>query len=289
VYTIIGGDGKEYGPVPASQVRAWIDGGRADLTTRAKAAGADEWKTLADFPEFAANAPTETPPPIHLDLADTNLVADALVAKARKLDFISCYERSWRLLLTHFWPLLGADLLVALGYSAMILIPFLRVATQFALAGVFVAGAQYYFLKKMRGRPTAVSDAFAGFGRPMFPLIMVTIISALLLVPSTILFKEGHLLLAGIVALPGVYLSFAYQFATALVIDRGFNFWAALEVSRRTITAQWWRVLVLNLLTLPFVVAGCLCLLVGILPAMVLIQGASLYAYEDLCGTGTRE
>jgi hypothetical protein len=52
MYTIIGGDGKEYGPVTAEQVRSWIAGGRANLETKVKEVGGDTWKTVADFPEI---------------------------------------------------------------------------------------------------------------------------------------------------------------------------------------------------------------------------------------------
>jgi uncharacterized RDD family membrane protein YckC len=60
MFTIIGGDGQEYGPVSVQQLRSWISAGRANLDTRAKAAGSDEWQRLGDFPEFAA--PVEPPP-----------------------------------------------------------------------------------------------------------------------------------------------------------------------------------------------------------------------------------
>jgi uncharacterized RDD family membrane protein YckC len=67
MYTIIGGDGKEYGPVTAQQVQAWIAAGRANLETQAKAAGTSEWKRLRDYPEFGRGAPPlladEPPPP----------------------------------------------------------------------------------------------------------------------------------------------------------------------------------------------------------------------------------
>jgi uncharacterized RDD family membrane protein YckC len=61
MYTIIGGDGKEYGPVPADQVRAWISAGRANLDTRAKAVGTAEWKRVGDLPEFAEGPPELQP------------------------------------------------------------------------------------------------------------------------------------------------------------------------------------------------------------------------------------
>ncbi len=52
MFIIIGGDGKEYGPATASQVRGWIDGGRANVDTRAKRVGTEEWRRLGDFVEF---------------------------------------------------------------------------------------------------------------------------------------------------------------------------------------------------------------------------------------------
>jgi uncharacterized RDD family membrane protein YckC len=61
MYTIIGGDGKEYGPVPADQVRAWLAAGRANLDTQVKAFGTNEWKRLRDFPEFG-ESPGDAPP-----------------------------------------------------------------------------------------------------------------------------------------------------------------------------------------------------------------------------------
>jgi len=60
MFIIIGGDGKEYGPVTSDQVRAWINSGRANLDTRAKALGSDEWRRVGDFAEFAG--PVDTPP-----------------------------------------------------------------------------------------------------------------------------------------------------------------------------------------------------------------------------------
>ena len=70
MYKIIGADQREYGPVPAEQVRKWIAEGRADTQTKVRAEDAGEWKPLSDFPEFAdaltARVPaTRTAPPTH--------------------------------------------------------------------------------------------------------------------------------------------------------------------------------------------------------------------------------
>jgi uncharacterized RDD family membrane protein YckC len=62
MFIIIGGDGKEYGPVTVEQIRAWIAAGRASLDTKAKALGTEEWRRVGDFAEFAS--PEGAPPVI---------------------------------------------------------------------------------------------------------------------------------------------------------------------------------------------------------------------------------
>lgn len=61
MFTIIGADGREYGPVSAAKVAEWIAAGRANLETKARRAGDLELRTLGDFPEFNSAA---TPPPL---------------------------------------------------------------------------------------------------------------------------------------------------------------------------------------------------------------------------------
>jgi uncharacterized RDD family membrane protein YckC len=62
MFTIIGGDGKEYGPAAANQIREWLAAGRANLDTKAKAAGSEEWRRLGDYVEFGARE--SAPPPV---------------------------------------------------------------------------------------------------------------------------------------------------------------------------------------------------------------------------------
>jgi uncharacterized RDD family membrane protein YckC len=46
--------------VTADQIRTWINGGRANLDTKAKAVGSEDWRRLGDYAEF--NSPTGAPP-----------------------------------------------------------------------------------------------------------------------------------------------------------------------------------------------------------------------------------
>ncbi len=67
MFTIIGGDGKEYGPVSADQIRSWMAAGRANLDTQAKPVGSTEWRRIGDIPEInPAAAPT--PPRVVSDV-----------------------------------------------------------------------------------------------------------------------------------------------------------------------------------------------------------------------------
>ncbi len=57
MYRIIGADDKEYGPIPADQVRQWLKEGRLNAQSRVMAEGSTEWRTLADFPELMPPPP----------------------------------------------------------------------------------------------------------------------------------------------------------------------------------------------------------------------------------------
>ena len=52
-YVIIGGDGKQYGPVSGEDLRQWLAEGRLNALTLAKGEGDAEFRQLSAFPELA--------------------------------------------------------------------------------------------------------------------------------------------------------------------------------------------------------------------------------------------
>jgi len=54
MYKILGGDGKEYGPISADTVRQWVNEGRANAQTQVQPEGGAGWIALGQLPEFAA-------------------------------------------------------------------------------------------------------------------------------------------------------------------------------------------------------------------------------------------
>ncbi len=279
MFTILGADGKEYGPVNVDQVKAWISGGSANLETKAKRAGEDVWKRLSDFAEFAGMP--SSPPPITSLLAgrvavDPKAYAEALIARAAPLDVFGCLSRGWELLKSDFWSIVGATTLVMLAFlfASFVLsfIPVLGVLASFMLRGILMGGLIYFYLKKIRKEKADVADAFAGFSLALVPLLLVGLVSSLLT-------AVGILLLV----LPGIYLAVAYAFAVNLVIDKKLDFWPAMEVSRRVITAQWWRVFALVILGGLITAVGVIGFGVGIFVTATIAIGAVVFAYEDLC------
>ena len=99
MYRLIGGDGMEYGPVSAEQLRQWIQEGRATAETRVRLEGTTEWHPLSAFPELGfgfpiAIAPRTSQRHTH-PLATTSLILGIL---ALTIGFCCCYGLPFNLL-----------------------------------------------------------------------------------------------------------------------------------------------------------------------------------------------
>jgi len=68
MFSIIGADGQEYGPVTAAVLTEWIEQARANAQTRVRAGEAGSWKPLGEFGEFAAALEARYGPPVAPDV-----------------------------------------------------------------------------------------------------------------------------------------------------------------------------------------------------------------------------
>lgn len=276
MFKIIGGDGKQYGPVTVDEVRAWIAGGRANGQTLVQREGEPDWKPLSQFTEFAdalgtsssnpSAAPATTPTAPNNDSRADAIAAEAL-ARCAEVNISHCFGRAWDLLKADFWPVLGI--------SALILI--ITGVAHGLLTGPLVGGLLWYFLRKIRRQTASINDAFAGFSgftAPFLQLFLGALVSGLL----------GAI---GLMAclLPGIYLMVAWQLSTPLIQDKQLGFWEAMEVSRKVVTREWWNVFLFAICVCGLNFLGALCCGIGIFITWPWTMIALAYLYEDHFGT----
>jgi uncharacterized RDD family membrane protein YckC len=131
MFTILGADGKEYGPVTIGKIHEWIAGGRANMQTQAHRYGETEWKTLGDFPEISQFGMIggSTPPALpEMPSVPTTPVANVVAATTSTLEL----EPASR------WLRLGAVLLDSI-IGGFLMLPGIGVM---ASAGVFTHANQ---------------------------------------------------------------------------------------------------------------------------------------------------
>jgi hypothetical protein len=278
MYKIIGADQREYGPVPIEQVRKWIAERRANGQTKAWSETSGEWKTLADFPEFTdalmAQGAVAQPPPPKLAALDADKLAAEIIARDYRVDIGDCFSRSWNLVRDNFWLLVGATAVAKVIGYALGFVPALGIPVAVLLGLVFQGGLHWLFLKRVRGEPADLGDVFAGFSMAFVPLLLAGIVVHVLV---------GIGLALCIV--PGVYLVVAWRmFVPLLIIDKGLEFWPAMELSRKVVTKHWWQCFGLFLLAVLIGFLGLLGCIVGIFFTLPIAVGATVYAYLDIFG-----
>lgn len=140
------------------------------------------------------------------------------------------------------------------------------------LAGPLNAGLFIVAFKLLKQRPTTFGDFFLGFNN-----FLQFFVANLLM--SILVFAASLLLL-----LPGIYLGVAYSFTTALIVDRKFDFWEAMETSRKVITKRWFSFFGFVVVLVLINIVGVLLLGVGVLITFPLTACAIAAAYQDILG-----
>ena len=198
-YSIIGGDGKEYGSVLGEDLRKWIAEGRLNAQSLAKAESDAEFRPLSTFPEFtdAFAPPPEVPgaPPVFSPAG----VADG----DYELDIGGCISRGWELFKNNFGILFVASLImiaVLLGSMfalGMVTAPLAKALTQapvvfqvgfkylFSLVtslviGPLMGGIYFTYLKVIRGQTAGAGDVFAGFQKAFAQLYLGALVTGLI-------------------------------------------------------------------------------------------------------------
>jgi hypothetical protein len=295
MYKIIGADQKQYGPISGEQIRQWISEGRVNGQTIACAEGSEEWKPIAEFPEFGFTA---NPPTFGSTPNTAPLTEEEILARDYSLDIADCVAKSWAIVKGDFWPIVGITFLVCLSmnginqliglisrpsFNAMIETQqFSASATALFLgttiitmpiASVFMGGLFRYYLKLIRGQEATIADAFSGFTDGCAQLAILGLV-------------QGILVFIGVLLcfIPGIYLAVAWYFSTFLIVDRGMNFWSAMELSRKMVSKHWFMVFGIVLVMGLLAAAGLIACCVGIIVSMPVAFIALTIVYETIFG-----
>jgi hypothetical protein len=276
MYFLIGGDGREYGPFTAEQIRAWVAEGRASPHSRVRREGETAWQALADFADFAdLSDQSRVPPP---GTAPPALSPESIAAeygsRALPVDIASCLTRGWTLVRDNPGLTVGATLLFMLLSFGLSLLPTLGLLALF-INPVLFGGLAHLFARRIRGETPLLGDMFSGFNLAFVHLGLGGLVSVLLVCIGLVL-----------CVLPGIYLAVGYTFALPLIIDKKYDFWTAMEVSRRVVQRQWWTLFGLGLILFLLNVIGTLACVVGLIATAPISVAAMMYAYEDLFGPG---
>ena len=252
-YFIIGGDGKEDGPVTDADVRLWIAEGRLNAQSLAKGEGDAEFRALAQFPEFATalapSAALATIAPLNraAEREDADWQARVL-ARAPELNLGECLAAGWSFMGANagFWRGRFAHLDDELVFCARFGVGAAGRPIHSALLQRRHHRAGFYpaCLRRRRGEAVPPTEVFCGFRIAFLQLLLTGLVSSLLTEFSACCF-----------ILPAVYLFIAWMFALVLVADKKMLFWPALELSRKVVTRVWFQVFALMLIAfLPLLV-----------------------------------
>ena len=198
-FKIVGGDGKEYGPIDLVTLQQWMREGRVAGQTQVWDSRTGNWQPAAQIAELAAalGTPSPAPPvaptvpsaatPPGVELATEVLQRDYTVA------FGDWFGQGWDFFKANMGFALGACWIVfALAFvaSAIGVIPCLGHVVQLAfnliVQPVLIGGMWYVLLQRRRGLPVGLGDVFSGFNMFFAQAILVNLIMGLLILATLV-------------------------------------------------------------------------------------------------------
>ncbi len=181
-------------------------------------------------------------------------------------------REGWELFKQNPGGFIGFAVVFLLAQGMLGYLPRIGGLISLALTGPIYGGFFIVCAKLMQRRAPVFQDFFTGF-QFFVPLLLLSLVSAILIILGFIL-----------LILPGIFLMVCYLFPSMLIIDRGLDFWPAMELSRRTVQGQWFGFFVFVLLLILVNLGGVLLLGVGLLVSLPVSTCAVAAAYADIFG-----
>ena len=181
-------------------------------------------------------------------------------------------KTGWGLFMQYPGGFVGFGLLYLVIQAVFHSIPFVGAVASVAVSTPLIMGNFFVSAKLLQGKTPEFRDFFSGF-QFFLPLLLLSLVAGSFIAIGTML-----------LVIPGVYLAVAYLFASYLVIDRGLDFWPAMELSRLTVNPRWFGFFAFVLLLALLNLAGAIALGVGLLVTVPLSFCTMTVLYAEIFG-----
>lgn len=201
---------------------------------------------------------------------------DSILQQGYEVKIGDYLQRGWDIMKQNLGGFIGFTVILVL----ISLIPAVMPERLAPLANIVVnvispilsAGFLFVAFKLIKRQSTEFGDFFLGFNS-FLPIFLTSLLVGLFVVLGMFL-----------LIIPGIFLAVAYSFSLAFVVGRKFDFWEAMESSRKIVSRKWFSffafLLVLGLVN----VVGLLLLGVGLLFTIPLSNCALAAAFDDIVG-----
>lgn len=247
--------------------------------------------------------------------AQAILTETQLLDRDYRIEIGDCLTRAWNVFAARPGLVIGATALSGLVFLALglvstligVLIPFGGQLLMMIFSGPLVGGLIWFFLRLARNEAAEIGDIFAGFRRQFTQLLLASLVQELInfacmipvfivlmllaffplmtqktppipLLAGLVLAFITVLLLAGAAVL---FLTTIWTFSLMLIVDKGYRFWPAMQLSRKLVMKRFWMTLVFLLVAGIIMGAGAFGCLVGLLVTVPLFYAMKVFLYED--------
>lgn len=204
-----------------------------------------------------------------------------------KYDFLpdagSSYSVGWKVLWASFVELLVVSIVLMILSGPVSVIQWKIDSFEWFLVpliffgiiyGIFVAGpiqygANWVFLKAVRGERIEVKDIFVVFQRNYWNVVIANIVVGIIV-------GMGFVMLI----VPGIIFACRLAFVPYLVVDREMDVMDALRVSWDMTRGYGWQIFLMGFLSIFVVIAGIICLFVGVIISVMWISTAFAAMYH---------
>ena len=311
---------QQQGPVTEDQLHALAKDGVVTPDTLVWCEGMANWqpyRSVAPVAPAAAPLPPAMPgaATVPEPVVSGGVSEEEILTREYRVDIGEALSQAWKVFAANPGVIIGACMvlfLVTLGITMIggvigLLVPFANVFISMFFNGVASGGALWFFLRMVRGETGQFNDVFAGFGPRFWQLGLASlvqgIINLVIMVPGVVTaivlgvfsfanLKSGQMpdfkleafglvvVIAAVTVLVLVYVSLLWTFSILLVMDKGYEFWPAMQLSRRMVSRRWWMTFLFLFVGGLISMLGALACFVGLLVTVPLFYGMTAHFYE---------